>query len=215
MKRILCYGDSNTWGYIPGSDHKRFSEDQRWTKLLQKKLGDNFEIIEEGLNSRTLFSDDNRVGKEGRNGFTYLNPCLDSHDKIDCIVLMLGTNELKNMFNNSALDIVRMIDKYVKFIQNKKSQIDGSTPEIVISGLPFVEENAAYCKKDNKYKGASEKSKKLNELYKEYCLKSKIIYVNNNDLRTGEDGVHLTEESHAILAQKLFEVLTRLFRNNN
>ena len=69
--RILCYGDSNTWGYISGTDHQRYGEDERWTKVLVKKLGENFEIIEEGLNSRTLISNDNRPEREGRNGYEY------------------------------------------------------------------------------------------------------------------------------------------------
>ncbi len=170
--------------------------------------GGGFEVIEEGLNSRTLMSDDNRPGKEGRNGFTYLKPCLDTHDKIDVIILMLGTNELKNTFNNSAQDIVDMVNKYFEFLSNYKSQIDKTTqPEIIICGLPLVNENSEYCRNGDKYKGASEKSKKLNELYKQYCLKRKIIYVDNNDLKTGIDGVHLTKESHKKLAQKLAKVI--------
>ena len=207
MKRILCYGDSNTWGYISGSDHKRYNENERWTKLLQQKLGSGYEVIEEGLNSRTLFSDDNRPGKEGRNGFTYLKPCLDTHDKIDVVILMLGTNELRNTFNNSAQDIVNMIDRYVLFIKNNKSQIDKTVPEVIISGLPLVKENTAYCEKGDKYKGASKKSEELNKLYKLYCEKNGIQYINNNDLKTGIDGVHLTKESHKLLAQKLYEIL--------
>ena len=193
MKRILCYGDSNTWGYISGSDHQRYGENQRWTKLLQKKLGNNFEVIEEGLNSRTLFSEDKRPGKEGKNGFAYLKPCLETHDKIDFIILMLGTNELKNTFNNTAKDIVDMIDKYVKFINNTKSQIDGSVPKLIISGLPIVKENTQYGMQDDKYKGAGEKSKEVNRLYKQYCEEENILYIDNNDLDTGIDGVHLTE----------------------
>ena len=63
----LCYGDSNTWGYISGSNHLRYGKDERWTRLLAQKLGDRFEIIEEGLNSRTLISHDTRPGKEGKN----------------------------------------------------------------------------------------------------------------------------------------------------
>ena len=90
--RILCYGDSNTWGYIPGSDHKRYSKQERWTGILSEMLGDSYEVIEEGLNSRTLISNDTRSGKEGRNGFDYLLPCLDSHDPIDLVIIMLGTN---------------------------------------------------------------------------------------------------------------------------
>lgn len=207
MKRILCYGDSNTWGYISGSDHKRYNEKERWTKLLQKSLGCKYEIIEEGLSSRTLISEDTRPGKEGKNGLRYLTPCLETHDKIDVIILMLGTNELKSTFNNSAQDIIDMIDKYVKLIRNKKSRIDNLTPQIIISGLPIVKENSEYCRSDNKYIGAHIKSKELNALNKAYCEKEKIVYIDNSDLETGIDGVHLTKESHAILSRKLKKVL--------
>lgn len=208
MKRILCYGDSNTWGYISGSDHLRYNSNERWPKLLQKKLGQSFEIIEEGLNSRTLFSNDDRPGKEGRNGFTYLKPCMDSHDKFDTIIIMLGTNELKSTFNNTAEDIVNMIDKYVNFIKNYKSQIDKTCPSIIISGLPIVQEDTAYSKKDNKYKGATQKSIELNNLLEKYCQDNLLTYINNNDLTVGIDGVHLTKESHISLANRLSKVLT-------
>ncbi len=206
MKRILCYGDSNTWGYISGSDHLRYNENERWTKLLQKNLGPDFEIIEEGLNSRTLFSNDERPGREGRSGFTYLKPCMDTHDKFDTIIVMLGTNELKYALNNTAEDIVQMIDKYVCFIKNYKSQIDKSRPDIIISGTPIVQENTEYSQKDNKYKGATQKSIQLNILLEKYCKDNLLTYVNNGDLAVGIDGVHLTKESHIILASRISKI---------
>ena len=67
---------------IPGTDHQRFSKEERWTGVLQRMLGDKFEIIEEGLNSRTLISVDKRKDKEGRSGAEYLLPCLDTHDSM-------------------------------------------------------------------------------------------------------------------------------------
>ena len=206
MKRILCYGDSNTWGYISGSDHLRYNENERWTKLLQKNLGPDFEIIEEGLNSRTLFSNDERPGREGRSGFAYLKPCMDTHDKFDTIIVMLGTNELKYALNNTAEDIVQMIDKYVCFIKNYKSQIDKSHPDIIISGTPIVQENTEYSQKDNKYKGATQKSIELNILLEKYCKDNLLTYVNNGDLAVGLDGVHLTKESHIILASRISKI---------
>ena len=209
MIRILCYGDSNTWGYIPGTDHERFGLNERWTRVLQQKLGNDFEVIEEGLNSRTLFSDDNRPGKEGRNGFTYLKPCMDSHDKFDYIVLMLGTNELKYKFNNSAKDIVDMIDRYVKFILNYKSQIDHTSPKLVISGGPIANENTSFGRSDDKFKGATEKSKELNTLLENYCNENNIPFIDNSDLAVGSDGIHFTRESHAELAEKL----SKMFKN--
>ena len=214
MKRILCYGDSNTWGFVPGTDHQRFNENERWTKLLQKQLGNDFEIIEEGLNSRTLFSDDNRPQREGRNGFKYLKPCLDTHDKIDMIILMLGTNELKVEFGNSANDILVMMAKYVDFIKNNPSQIDKTTPVILICGIPLVNEQANTCFKDNKYIDAPQKSIELNMLYEQYCKENNILFVNNNDLKTGIDGVHLIKESHQKLADRLTKTLKEFFNES-
>lgn len=203
MIRILCYGDSNTWGYIPGTDHERFGTTERWTRVLQSNLGDTFEIIEEGLNSRTLFSDDNRPGKEGRNGFTYLKPCMDTHDKFDFIVLMLGTNELKYKFNNTAQDIVDMIDRYVRFINDYKSQIDHTAPKLIISGGPIANENTAFGRSDDKFKDATQKSKDLNLLLEKYCKENNIPYIDNSDLSVGVDGIHFTMESHKKLAEKI------------
>ena len=86
-------------------------------------LGNNFEIIEEGLNSRTLISNDTRPGKEEKNGYEYLIPCLDTQDPINLVVLMLGTNELNNAYNNEAEEIGKMLEEYfVKTILNRNSQ---------------------------------------------------------------------------------------------
>ena len=119
----MCYGDSYTWGYVPSSDHDRFPSDVRWTGILQKELGENFEVIEEGLNGRTLVSDDPRLGKEGRNGKEYLLPCLDSQDPLDLVILFLGTNELKDIFTMSADEIGQTVEKeYIQMINTHKFQ---------------------------------------------------------------------------------------------
>ena len=141
LKRILCYGDSNTWGYISGSNHERYDNKKRWTKILENLLGDDFEIIEEGLNSRTLISNDLRPGKEGKNGYEYLIPCLDSHDPIDLVILMLGTNELKNTYNKSAENIGKLLENYfVKTILSRKSQFKETYPKLLIVAPPVINE---------------------------------------------------------------------------
>lgn len=90
-KRILCYGDSNTWGYVPATG-ERYSEDVRWTGVLAKLLGEEYEIIEEGLSGRTTVWDipyaPYRNGEEG------LGYCLLSQKPIDLVVMMLGTNDM-------------------------------------------------------------------------------------------------------------------------
>ena len=84
--RILCYGDSNTWG-DSADDSVRYPINVRWTGLLQQKLEDKFEIIEEGLCGRTTTLDDPK--EEGRNGKTYLIPCINTHNPLDLVNLML------------------------------------------------------------------------------------------------------------------------------
>ena len=210
--RILCYGDSNTWGYISGSDHQRYGNNERWTKILADLLGNRFEVIEEGLNSRTLTSNDTRPGKEGKNGYEYLMPCLDTHDPIDLVILMLGTNELKAKYQKSANNVGEMLEEYfVKTILNRKSQIKDSCPKLLIVVPPIVNENQEYCKTNNMFLGASQKSKELNDIYKNIAKKYNCYFLSNQGLETGIDGVHLTKESHMILAKKLEEKINQIY----
>ena len=203
-KRILCFGDSYTWGYIPATDHERFPEDIRFPKVLQKLLGNKFEIIEEGLNSRTLINYDNRPGKEGRNGSQYLIPCLDSHDPIDLVVLMLGTNELKHKFQNSPEEIGTLLDKYfVKIILSRKSQFQDTYPQVLIVSLPIIDETTEYA--SQRYIGGTAKSERLKEIYSEIAKTNNCYFVSAGELNVGTDGVHLIKEGHLTLAKILYE----------
>ena len=121
MKTIVCYGDSNTYGYNPENGF-RYEYEERWTTILQKELKDSAIVIPEGLNGRTTSFEDEL--RPGRNGATYLDPCLHSHGPIDLVVLMLGTNDLKDPFSGNT-------NRYRK--RNRPSdqddQIDHSTEE--------------------------------------------------------------------------------------
>ncbi len=212
--RILCYGDSNTWGYVSGSNHERYGNQERWTKILSELLGNEFEVIEEGLNSRTLISNDTRPGKEGKNGYEYLIPCLDTHDPIDLVILMLGTNELKSTYNKTSIEIGKLLEEYfVKVILNRKSQIKDNYPRLLLITPPLVNEDTDYCKANNKYLGATQKSKELNNIYKDIAEKYNCYFLSNNELLTGVDGVHLTEDSHRKLAELLNAKIKDIFKN--
>jgi lysophospholipase L1-like esterase len=200
--RILCFGDSYTWGYIPGSNHERFSENVRFPKVLQKLLGPDFEIIEEGLNSRTLVSEDKRPGKEGRNGSSYIIPCLDSHDPIDLVIILLGTNELKDVYNNTPEKIGKLFEEhFVKVILSRKSQFKDEYPKLLIVSLPIINESAEYV--SARYKGGAEKSKKTNKIYSKIAQKNNCDFINISELSVGIDGVHLTEGGQVKLAELL------------
>src|SRR5210317_1873174 len=113
MQTILCYGDSNTWGYNPSSQ-QRFSPEERWTGVLQKELGMGYRIIEEGLNGRTTVWDDPIEGF--KNGMSYLIPCIESHKPINLITIMLGTNDLKIHFSVSAHDIAESVGVLIEHV---------------------------------------------------------------------------------------------------
>ena len=102
MKTVLCYGDSNTWGYDPWT-RLRYPPSVRWTGVLAERLGPVYRVVEEGLNGRTTRWDDPM--EPGRNGQMYLGPCIESHAPLDLIVVMLGTNDLKRRFNLTSSDI--------------------------------------------------------------------------------------------------------------
>lgn len=199
-KRILCYGDSNTWGFIPGTQFHRYEPKERWTTILQKSLGNNFEVIVEGLNGRTITSEDPRPNMIGRNGSTYLVPCLDSHDPLDLVIVMLGTTELKEMFHNTPEHVGETLEKYfVKVILNKKSQFRDTIPKLCIISPPIVNEKTEFA--SQLFKGAAEKSRKLNMIYKNIAERNKCHFIDAKNIDVGTDGIHLTKKGNKELAE--------------
>lgn len=123
---------------------------------------------------------------------------------------MLGTNELKSTYNKTAKEIGIILEKYfVKTILNRKSQIDNTFPKLLIICPPIVTENTGYC--IEKYLGSEQKSKELNNIYKDIAFKNNCYFLENKKLKTGIDGVHLTEESHRKLAELLEEKIRQIY----
>ena len=129
MTNILCYGDSNTFGHnpdavIPGDC--RFTRDRRWTGLLQQALGEEYYVIEEGLGGRTTVFND--PSSEGRNGRDWLLPCIQTHQPLDLILFMLGTNDTKVMYSAPVEEIAQGMDTLVKIALNPFSTDRGVSP---------------------------------------------------------------------------------------
>ena len=101
-KHILCFGDSNTYGSSAEKDISRYDENLRWPMLLAKHLGPDYAVIEEGFGGRTTVHDDPVEGGY-KSALTYLPPCLMSHNPLDIVVLMLGTNDAKERFSMNAM----------------------------------------------------------------------------------------------------------------
>jgi lysophospholipase L1-like esterase len=197
--RILCYGDSNTWGDPPVG--KRYPSNVRWTGQLQEKLGESFEILEEGLCGRTTALDDPK--EEGRNGATYLAPCLQTHNPLDIVILMLGTNDLKERFDLSPQDVARNIEKLIRIIKNIALTKDSKEVKIILLSPPLVKEYPQNILSG--IKGAGEKSKQLGNLFKRVTEKYGCNFINIAEFVEPSkiDGCHLDPASNAKIAEVL------------
>lgn len=206
-KRILCYGDSNTWGHIP-ENGERYPADKRWTGLLQKNLGDAFEIIEEGLGGRTTNIDDPTT--EGKNGATYLKSCLRSHYPVNIVILMLGTNDLKERYNRTASQIAEGIGELIAIIENPDYNYNNK-PQIMLMAPPTVDESAPGVQE--KYRAAGEKSKYLGEEYKKVAEKFNCTFLNAAEFVESSkiDGYHLEAIAHQKLADILTERIQKIY----
>src|SRR5262245_57438449 len=128
---VLCFGDSNTNG-VPSDDedYVRRPPDVRWTGRLQRRLGDGYYVIEEGLSGRTTDLDyDDRPGGNGR---SYFVPCLQTHHPLDFVVVMLGTNDLKDQFDRSQSSFVAVLGGYVDDIGSNATNRAGEPPRIIL-----------------------------------------------------------------------------------
>lgn len=204
MKNLLCYGDSNTYGIIPGTCD-RFSKEKRWTGLLEKKLGLNFNLIEEGLCGRTSVWYD--PIEDIMSGSDYLIPCLKSHGPLDILILMLGTNDTKNRFGASPEDISSGIGRLVDI----SLTVNPNLKILVIS--PASIRKVGFTHLDDMFIGGVEKSKKLSNKLEEMTKEKKVEFLNANlYTKTGDgDGVHLDENGQIALANAIYDKLNNLY----
>ncbi|MFO7814807.1 MAG: SGNH/GDSL hydrolase family protein [Halanaerobiales bacterium] len=209
MKRILCFGDSNTWGVDPVNSSKginssaRFSMENRWPMLLEKELGKNYKVLAEGLGGRTTVFDDPM--SSGRNGFQYLEVAFRTHDPIDYIIIMLGTNDTKDIYNASAEVISWGLERLVRELRNYMSDSLSQDAEILIVSPIYISKN-----RNGKYycgfsKASEEKSKKLAGYYKNIAQTYGCNFLNAAEYASPskEDGIHLGKGDHKALAKIL------------
>jgi lysophospholipase L1-like esterase len=199
IKNILCYGDSNTWGYVPGTGD-RFPWEHRWPGMLQRLLGESFHIIEAGLNGRTTMFDD--PGKAGRNGLTGLDAVLESHPRLAIVILMLGTNDLKHHLGVSAIQTAQGIERLVEKIVTKSVAAKQDMPQILIISPPGIHTGA---QPPSQFQGALEKLREFPRLFAQVADNTGCQFLNAAQFVSPSpvDGVHLDEQGHARLAEAI------------
>jgi lysophospholipase L1-like esterase len=197
LRRILCYGDSNTWGYEPATG-ERFPEGVRWPGVLQEMLGESFRVVEEALNGRTTVQDD--PVEEHRNGRTYLRPCLESHAPLDLVVIALGINDLKARFGLSASDVADGVGVLASIAKTSGAGPSGKASEVLIVVPPPV---GRLTDAAQMFRGAEEKSRGLSEQYRRVARQRGCALLDAGGVvvSSDEDGIHLEAAEHGKLGE--------------
>jgi len=203
--KVLCYGDSNTWGYVPVSE-TRYPVDVRWTGVLQSLLGEDYWVVEEGFNGRTTNIED--PDSPAKNGLQYLYPCLRTHNPIDIIILLLGTNDTKLKFNRGAGDIAAGIKALLDEIRQTAWNKEGKIPRILLLAPPLVDDTVESAREE--FAGAAEKSALLPALYAKLAREYGAHFQDGSQWvsPSSKDGIHLEPAGHRMIAEKLMKKIS-------
>lgn len=216
IKKIVCFGDSNTHGYNSKTGG-RFSEEERWTCLLAKMLGDKYDIAEEGLEGRTACFEDPLF--EGLCGLQYIHPCLMTHKPIDLLIVMLGTNDVKERFSSTPENIGRAMERLVQKAMSDREAFR-KEPNILIMAPPAIEpgyETTAVAGEMGK--NCVEKSRALASVYGEVSKRLGCHFLDAGKVDGVKmypyDYMHLSMNAHKNLALALADVIPCIIGDSN
>lgn len=207
MKTIVCFGDSNTWGYSP-SLSGRHPFEKRWTSILQEKLGTDYFVIPEGLNGRTTAFDD-PVEKD-KNGYRHLITILESHKPLDLIIIMLGTNDLKTRFGLCAQEIAYSAGDLVDYVLRSSAGVNEAPPEILFIAPPVIKDTPVFR---YIFRDSVDKSQDMGMYYKEKTEEFNVPFLDASDIVVSSpvDGIHWEEDEHEkfakAVAKKIKEII--------
>lgn len=214
MRRILCYGDSNTWGYVPGSG-ERYDENTRWPALLRKALGPDFDVVEDGINGRTTSFDD--PCREFRNGRRGLGHALLAAMPLDLLIVSLGINDLK--YGDAAVSarglkaLLYTAVNAAAFSQN--AAVFTGAPRILVLAPPPLGRMLDETQPDSQVRGQYGESLRFMETYRPVCeaLGAELLDTALCAEVSDVDSVHLTADSHRRLAEAVTEKVRAMLEN--
>ena len=203
MKKILCFGDSNTFGFNP-KNGKRFDEQTRWAGKLKIALKNKFEVIEKGANNRCGFTE-NKESTE-LSGLIVIKKYLEL--KPDIIILAVGINDLQKIYDNDEKAIYFGLKAFVEEIKKENN------PNIILLVPSTIKENILNSFFNTLFDEKSiEKSKKLPKIYQKIAKEFELDLIDLNNIAetSSTDGLHYDVEGHKKIADKLIEFIKTKF----
>ena len=200
-KRIMCFGDSNTWGFVPleSPPTSRYPRGQRWPHVMAAALDFPVEVIEEALNGRTTDADDEQLplAGAGANGLTYFPAALASHLPLDLVIIMLGTNDVKPHLGRAAGRIATGVKRLIDCVRTLDGGI-GSTypnPQVLLIAPPPPGRLSPYFV--DMFAGGHAKAEAMAPLYEGVAKLTGSAFLNAGEhiATDGADGVHFSAET--------------------
>ncbi|WP_148411746.1 GDSL-type esterase/lipase family protein [Murimonas intestini] len=210
-KTIVCFGDSNTHGY-KSEDGGRFTREERWPCLLEKYLGDGYYVTEEGLSGRTTVFEDPLF--EGLNGMSSIFSCLMSHEPVDLLIIMLGTNDTKDRFHVNAENIGKGLERLVNKAISVKDAWRNRPNILIITPAPIGSGYEKTAVAGEMGTDCIEKSENLHIWFKDVAGRLGCHYLNAGEIdgisMHPNDYMHLDKDSHERLARRLADIIPEI-----
>jgi lysophospholipase L1-like esterase len=217
-RNIMVFGDSITWGWVPKDPivpTERHAEQDRWPEIMAAALGDGFNVVTEGLSGRTTNVEDPDLPGL-MNGADYLDSAILSHEPLDLVIIMLGTNDTKNHLHRTPLEIGLGMGELVNIVQEDAGPpwYSYDTPAVlVISPPPLGDEidpGAA-----ERFKDGNAKISELPAVYRAIAEAAGAHFfdaatvVEKSDV--GPDGIHLLVSGNEALGTAVAEAVKQIF----
>ena len=200
MKKILCFGDSNTFGFIP-LNGQRYSKNVRWSGILAQELGADFVVVEDGLNNRTAFNPN--LQSKQHCAISALKETIKQN--FDIVILQIGINDSQFIYNTTEKSLEERISALVEIIKNynPKTKIVLLSPNIIQKQILKSPFNALFNET------SIEKSKYYSKVYKKISEKYKIEFLDLEKIaKTSDiDGLHYEPVEHKKIAQAVKKII--------
>lgn len=207
MQQIFVYGDSLSWGIVPGT-RKRHPFDIRWPGVLEHRLkarGSAVRVIEDCLNGRRTVWED--PFKPGRNGLLNLAQRIESHSPLALVILMLGTNDFQSMHPHNVWHAAQGVATLVGAIRGAPIEPGMPVPPVLVVAAPPIREPRGDIAP--KFQGGDSKCTGLAEAYGEMCAMLGCAFFDAGGVvSTSEvDGVHLDADAQVTLGEAMVAVV--------
>lgn len=195
MVTLLCFGDSNTWGFNPAT-WERYPQDIRWPGVLQNELGESYRVIEDGQNGRTAIEGKAFAGFNTSK--VALVSTLANHGPLDLVILMLGTNDLLMRSSVSPDDVGKGIDVLLDIIRSSGAGPGGNAPAVLLLAPPPI---GSHTGEIDAPESAVTQSHLFAERYASIAADFDCAFLDTGEIvRSSEiDGSHLDASEHTKL----------------